>query len=290
MPELPEVETVRRGLAPAMEGRRIEALVLKRADLRFPFPEDFRARVEGRTVLSLGRRAKYLLAAIEGGETIIMHMGMSGSFRIEGFAAPGAFHHPRGKDAAHDHVTFDLGEGRVVYNDPRRFGFMAMQRTDRLGDNAFLARLGIEPLGPDFTPDALSRLAQSAWTPLKAFLLDQGRIAGLGNIYVCEALHGARLSPWAPARVLAGTAGKPVAATKALVKAIRDTLEAAIEAGGSTLRDHRQANGALGYFQRRFAVYDREGQACPRKGCGGMVLRKTQNGRSSFYCPSCQRV
>ena len=289
MPELPEVETVRRGLAPAMEGRRIEALSLNRADLRFPFPEDFRARVEGRTVLSLGRRAKYLLAALEGGETIIMHLGMSGSFRLEGFAAPGAFHHPRGKDAVHDHVTFDLGAGRVVYNDPRRFGFMAMQRTDRLGDNAFLAKLGIEPLGPDFTPDALARLARGAATPLKAFLLDQGRIAGLGNIYVCEALHGARLSPAASARALAGTAGKPVAATKALVKAIRATLEAAIEAGGSTLRDHRQANGALGYFQHRFAVYDREGQACPRKDCAGTIRRIVQGARSTFFCDTCQR-
>ena len=289
MPELPEVETVRRGLSPAMVGRRIVALILNRADLRFPFPEDFRARVEGRKVLSLGRRAKYLLAALDSGETIIMHLGMSGSFRIEGFAAPGAFHHPRSKDAAHDHVAFDLGEGRVVYNDPRRFGFMAMQRTDRLGDNAFLAKLGIEPLGPDFTPEALARLAQGAATPLKAFLLDQGRIAGLGNIYVCEALHHARLSPEAPARVLAGASGKPVGATKALVKAIRATLEDAIEAGGSTLRDHRQADGALGYFQHRFAVYDREGQPCRRARCGGTIRRIVRGARSTFFCETCQR-
>ncbi len=283
MPELPEVETVRRGLAPAMEGKRIVSLTLNRADLRFPFPEDFRARVEGRTVTALGRRAKYLLASLEGGETIIMHLGMSGSFRIEGHEAPGAFHRPRDKSVAHDHVMFDLGDGRVVYNDPRRFGFMAMARTDSLGESPHLAKLGIEPLGPDFTPEALALLAAGAAAPLKAFLLDQGRIAGLGNIYVCEALHRAKLSPEAPA----GALGK--AAAKALAKAIRAVLEEAIEAGGSTLRDHRQADGALGYFQHRFAVYGREGLPCLRKGCGGVVLRKVQNGRSSFFCGMCQR-
>ena len=291
MPELPEVETVRRGLAPAMEGRRIVSVTLNRGDLRFPFPDDFAARIRGRRVLELGRRAKYLLFSLEGGETLIAHLGMSGTFRIEGdeASAPGDFHFPRGETLAHDHVVFAMEQGRIVYNDPRRFGFMTLHRTDRLDENVYLAKLGLEPLGPSFTPEALAKTMHGVNTTLKAALLDQSRIAGLGNIYVSEALHRAKLSPMAPASILASKAGKPVAATKALTKAIRAVLEDALVAGGSTLRNHRTPNGELGYFQHRFAVYDREGQPCPRPGCKGVIARVTQNGRSTFYCATCQR-
>jgi len=288
MPELPEVETVRRGLAPTMVGRRIDAVEQRRANLRLPFPEDFAARLTAQRVLSLGRRAKYLLAALEGGETLIMHLGMSGSFRVEA-ETPGDFHFPRGKLAAHDHVVFTLGATRVVYNDPRRFGFMALHRTDRLGESPHLAKLGIEPLDQGFTPEALAHALQGAATPLKAALLDQSRIAGLGNIYVCEAMHRARLSPFAPAGELARVDGRPKAGAKRLASAIRAVLEEAVEAGGSTLRDHRQADGALGYFQHRFAVYDREGQPCPRPGCAGTIRRTVQGARSTFFCALCQR-
>ena len=290
MPELPEVETVRRGLSPAMVGKRIDALEQRRADLRLPFPEDFAARLTGRRVLSLGRRAKYLLAALEGGETLIMHLGMSGSFRIEADAAetPGAFHVPRGKIAAHDHVVFTLGATRVVYNDPRRFGFMALHRTDRLDESPHLASLGIEPLGEAFTPEALARAVEGAATPLKAALLDQTRVAGLGNIYVCEAMHRARLSPFGAAGALVRADRRPTAGAKRLTAAIRAVLDEAVDAGGSTLRDHRQADGALGYFQHRFAVYDREGQPCPRPGCAGTILRRVQGARATFFCAACQ--
>jgi len=291
MPELPEVETVRRGLAPTMVGERIESVEQRRANLRLPFPEDFAARLTGRRVLSLGRRAKYLLAGLEGGETLIMHLGMSGSFRIEAgeAAAPGAFHHPRGKLAAHDHVVFVFSHARIVYNDPRRFGFMALHRTDSLAESAHLAKLGLEPLGDAFTAEALADALKGAATPLKAALLDQSRIAGLGNIYVCEALHRARLSPVTPAGDLVRANGAPTASAKLLTASIRSVLEEAVEAGGSTLRDHRQADGALGYFQHRFAVYDREGHACPRKGCGGTIGRIVQGARSTFFCGDCQK-
>ena len=291
MPELPEVETVRRGLGPAMVGRRIDALEQRRADLRLPFPEDFAARLTGKRVLSLGRRAKYLLAGLEGGETLIMHLGMSGSFRIEAgeVRTPGDFHFPRGKIAAHDHVVFTLGATRVVYNDPRRFGFMALHRTDRLNESPHLATLGVEPLSDAFTPEALAAALQGAATPLKAALLDQTRVAGLGNIYVCEALHRARLSPFGAAGALVRANGGPSAGAKRLVAAIRAVLDEAVEAGGSTLRDHRQADGALGYFQHRFAVYDREGRPCPRPGCAGTIRRRVQGARSTFYCAVCQR-
>jgi formamidopyrimidine-DNA glycosylase len=185
-------------------------------------------------------------------------------------------------------VTFDFGRKRIIYNDPRRFGFMALEPTARVDQSPFLARLGLEPLGADFTPAALATVCAGSATSLKAALLDQTRIAGLGNIYVCEALHRARLSPLAPAGKLADGKGRPTAAARALAASIRAVLDEAIEAGGSTLRDHRQADGSLGYFQHRFAVYDREGEPCPRPRCSGAIRRIVQNGRSTFYCPVCQ--
>jgi formamidopyrimidine-DNA glycosylase len=290
MPELPEVETVRRGLAPALVGARIERVEQRRAGLRSPFPDHFAERIEGTTVEALTRRAKYLLARLDSGETLIMHLGMSGSFRIETSetVAPGAFHHERSKDPAHDHVVFSTAAGaRIVYNDPRRFGLMDLQPTTAV-ETTYFASLGAEPLAPDFDAAALARLLDGVRAPLKAALLDQSRVAGLGNIYVCEALFRARLSPMRPAASIVGAKAKPTRAAKALAGAIVSVLEEAIAAGGSTLRDHRQADGELGYFQLSFAVYGKEGAACPRPGCGGEIMRAVHSGRSTFFCPKCQ--
>ncbi len=289
MPELPEVETVRRGLTPAMVGARIEAVELRRGDIRFPFPPRFGERLTGRRIESLARRAKYLLIKLDCGETLIAHLGMSGSFRIEDIS-PGAFHHSRSKDPKHDHVVLHLDNGKIVtYNDPRRFGFMDLSRDDELDIHPRLAGLGDEPLAPEFDGARLSTLFSGARAPLKSALLDQKRIAGLGNIYVCEALFRARLSPFRPAGDLANARGGPTRAAGALAKAIRAVLEEAIEAGGSTLRDHRRADGELGYFQHSFLVYDREGAACPKPSCGGTIARDAQSGRSTFFCPVCQK-
>jgi len=284
MPELPEVETVRRGLAPTLVGARLTHVELRRADLRFAFPEHFVERLVGRRVSALERRAKYLLAELDSGETLVMHLGMSGSFRLEGETAPGAFHFERSKAPAHDHVIFTCESGaRIVYNDPRRFGYMTLLATDALTQHPLFRDLGIEPLGGEFDAAHLAELLAGARTPLKSALLDQRRIAGLGNIYVCEALHRARLSPLREA----GSLTK--AQLRALASAVRGVLDAAIEAGGSTLRDHRQTDGALGYFQHSFEVYDREGAACGHARCKGAIARIVQNGRSTFYCPACQR-
>jgi formamidopyrimidine-DNA glycosylase len=283
MPELPEVETVRRGLAPTFEGARISSVEARRPDLRFPFPDKFVERLKGRRVEALRRRAKYLLAELDSGETLVMHLGMSGSFRVEGEDAPGAFHFERSKAPAHDHVVFDFeGGARVVYNDPRRFGYMTLAATDALDEHPLFRDLGIEPLGDAFDAARLSALLAGAKTPLKSALLDQRRIAGLGNIYVCESLHRARLSPLREAGSL------PPAKARLLANSVREVLEAAIEAGGSTLRDHRQTDGALGYFQHSFAVYDREGAACGHPRCAGAITRIVQNGRSTFWCEGCQ--
>jgi formamidopyrimidine-DNA glycosylase len=292
MPEMPEVETVRRGLASVLAGARIEDVEQRRADLRFPFPERFVERLSGRRVESLSRRAKYLLAALDSGETLIMHLGMSGSFRIEhdGEETPGAFHFERSKSAAHDHVAIHLSNGaRVVYNDPRRFGFMLLAPSRDLGAHRLFSRLGVEPLGAEFDASALARLFVGRTTPLKAALLDQSLVAGLGNIYVCEALHRAGLSPLREAAAVAGKGGTPNAKAKRLAAAIKAVLEEAVAAGGSTLRDHRQTDGALGYFQHSFVVYAKEGAACRRARCGGTIARIVQAGRSTFYCPSCPR-
>ena len=292
MPELPEVETVRRGLEPAMLGARIDKVELRRADIRFPFPPSFAKRLTGQRIVNLKRRAKYLLFQLDGGETLIAHLGMSGSFRMEKTAAstPGKFHHARSKDPKHDHVVLVLDNGwTVTYNDPRRFGFMDLAPTETLERHPRMRGLGAEPLAPEFDAHHLAKLFAGSRAPLKSALLDQKRIAGLGNIYVCEALFRARLAPTRPASILANARGAPTKAATAVSDAIRAVLEEAVEAGGSTLRDHRQANGELGYFQHVFKVYDREGSPCLREGCRGVIKRITQAGRSTFYCSKCQR-
>ncbi|MBT9372154.1 bifunctional DNA-formamidopyrimidine glycosylase/DNA-(apurinic or apyrimidinic site) lyase [Rhizobium sp. CSW-27] len=296
MPELPEVETVRRGLAPSMENARIARLETRRADLRFPFPDDFAARVSGRRIVGLGRRAKYLLIDLDDGMSVISHLGMSGSFRIlqaDEAQMPGDFHHPRSKDDRHDHVLFHLerdGERlSVVYNDPRRFGFMHLWMRAELDLYPAFAGLGPEPTGNSLDADYLARRFRDRVQPLKTMLLDQTVIAGLGNIYVCEALWRAGLSPLRKAGTLVTATGGPTAELVALTGAIRAVIADAILAGGSSLRDHIQTDGSLGYFQHTFAVYDREGAACTRPGCGGVVSRVTQAGRSTFHCASCQK-
>ena len=292
MPELPEVETVRRGLERVMLGARIDKVELRRADIRTPFPPSFATRLRGRRIIGLDRRAKYLLFRLDSDETLIAHLGMSGSFRIEkeSTSTPGEFHRERSKDPKHDHVVFHLDSGtRITYNDPRRFGFMDLARTETLKSHGRLAQLGDEPLAPEFGAARLAKLFAGSRAPLKSALLDQRRIAGLGNIYVCEALFRARLLPTRPAGVLANARGAPTRAATALASAIRDILEEAIEAGGSTLRDHRQTNGELGYFQHAFRVYGREGLPCVRPRCRGTVVRITGAGRSTFYCPVCQK-
>jgi formamidopyrimidine-DNA glycosylase len=292
MPEMPEVETVRLGLAPILVGATIEGVDQRRADLRFPFPARFAERLTGRRVETLSRRAKYILAALDSGETLIMHLGMSGSFRVEhdGEETPGAFHFPRSKVAAHDHVVFSLSNGaRVTYNDPRRFGFMLLARSEDLAAHRLFSRLGVEPLSAEFDAAVLARLFAGRKSPLKSALLDQSLIAGLGNIYVCEALHRARLSPLRAAGALARPKGGPTAEARRLAPAIRAVLEEAVAAGGSTLRDHRQTDGALGYFQHSFLVYGKDGAACRRPSCPGTILRIAQSSRSTFYCPACQR-
>jgi len=292
MPELPEVETVRRGLAPVMLGARIDKVDLHRADIRFPFPSSFAARLTGQRIVDLKRRAKYLLFELDGGETLIAHLGMSGSFRMEKTVAstPGKFHHERSKDPKHDHVVLVLDNGWVItYNDPRRFGFMDLGPTETLEQHPRVRGLGAEPLAPEFDAARLAQLLASSRAPLKSALLDQKRIAGLGNIYVCEALFRARLAPTRSASIFADARGAPTKAAKAVSDAIRAVLEEAVEAGGSTLRDHRQANGELGYFQHVFKVYDREGLPCLRPRCRGIIKRIAQGGRSTFYCPVCQR-
>jgi formamidopyrimidine-DNA glycosylase len=301
MPELPEVETVRRGLQPAMEGAKIVHAEARRKDLRFPFQKDFVARLEGQTVTGLGRRAKYLMADLASGDVLLMHLGMSGSFRVvagDGKAAPGKFHHPRSEDRAHDHVVFHMSSGAtVIFNDPRRFGYMKIFARARIDDEPLLQGLGPEPLGNEFDAAMLARACANRKTSLKAALLDQRVVAGLGNIYVCEALFRAHLSPRRLAATLATKAGQrkgvaggePTDHAKRLVSAIHAVLNQAIKAGGSSLRDHRQTTGELGYFQHSFQVYDREGKKCESPGCGGIVRRFTQNGRSTFWCPKCQR-
>ena len=293
MPELPEVETVRRGLEPVLSGRRIVRLEARRPDLRFPFPDRFAGRLEGRRVTELTRRAKYLLAAIEGGETLIMHLGMTGRFTIEdamGPAALGQYVYGAGADPRHDHVVLHLSGGaRITYNDARRFGFMVLVPRGELDAHPLMKGLGPEPLSDAFTADVLAQRARGKKVNLKALLMDQRVVAGLGNIYVCEALYRAGLSPERAASTLATKSGAPLERTHALVGAIKAVLDDAIRAGGSTLRDYRHADGSSGAFQESFAVYDREDAPCSRPGCTGMVRRATHSNRSTFYCAKCQR-
>jgi formamidopyrimidine-DNA glycosylase len=292
MPELPEVETVRRGLQPVMEGAKILHAEARRKDLRFPFQKDFVARLTGQTVTGLGRRAKYLMADLGSGDVLLMHLGMSGSFRVEkkgDGSTPGEFHHPRSKDTAHDHVLFRMSSGAdIVFNDPRRFGYMKVIARNALDAEPLLKGLGPEPLGNEFDAAMLARACTGKSTTLKAALLDQRVVAGLGNIYVCEALYRAHLSPKRQASTLANKKGEPTDHAKRLVEAIHDVLNQAIKAGGSSLRDHRQTTGELGYFQHSFQVYDREGEPCGKDG-RGVIRRFTQNGRSTFWCPKCQK-
>src|ERR1044072_4338935 len=301
MPELPEVETVRRGLQPVMEGAKILVAEARRPDLRFPFQPDFVARLQGPVVTGLGRRTKYLMADLASGDVLLMHLGMSGSFRVikpDNQAAPGEFHYPRGKDSAHDHVLFRMPSGPdIVFNDPRRFGYMKVIARSALDEEPLLRGLGPEPLGNECDAAMLARSGEGKTTSLKAALLGQSVVAGLGNIYVCEALHRSHLSPRRIAATLSTKAGQrkgvaggePTDHAKRLVGAIHTVLNDAIKAGGSSLRDHRQTSGELGYFQHSFKVYDREGEKCTTPGCGGTIKRFTQNGRSTFWCPKCQK-
>ena len=280
MPELPEVETVRRGLEPVLVGRTILRADVRRPDLRWPFPPRLAERLQGARITGLGRRSKYLLAELHHGETMLVHLGMSGRMLVSGTSV-GAFHHPHPAPEKHDHLVLDLdGGARVVFNDARRFGSVDLWPTDALATHRLLAGLGPEPLGNGFDGTYLAgRLAGRA-TPVKAALLDQRTVAGLGNIYVCEALWRAGVSPLRLARDVSASEAER------LVAAIRSVLADALEAGGSSLRDYRRADGELGYFQHAFAVYGREAAACGR--CGGIVLRVVQGGRSSFLCPTCQ--
>jgi len=294
MPELPEVETVRRGLQPAMEGSKILKAEARRKDLRFPFQKDFIARLEGQVVTGLGRRAKYLMADLASGDVLLMHLGMSGSFRVlddKSGATPGQFHHPRSDDRAHDHVVFHMSSGAaVVFNDPRRFGYMKIIARNALEDEPLLSGLGPEPLGNEFDAAMLAQACANKKTSLKAALLDQRVVAGLGNIYVCEVLFRAHLSPRRLAATLAAKkTAEPTDHARRVVSAIHTVLNQAIKAGGSSISDHRLTSGELGYFQHSFKVYDREGEPCQTAGCSGVVRRFVQNGRSTFWCPKCQK-
>lgn len=283
MPELPEVETVRRGLLPVLEGQLISRAEVNRPDLRWPLPERMAERLTGRTVTALRRRSKYILADLDSGETLIIHLGMSGRMLISG-AEIGGFYYEHPAPAKHDHVVLHTeAGGRVTFNDARRFGAMDLVETIAADTHKMLAGLGPEPLGNSFNEDYLIQRLAGRNTPIKLALLDQRIVAGLGNIYVCEVLHRAGISP---ARKAGRIAANRVAT---LVPLIRDVLTEAIDAGGSSLRDYRQADGELGYFQHTFRVYDREGAPCVTENCAGQVKRIVQSGRSSFYCPSCQR-
>ena len=293
MPELPEVETVRRGLEPAMDGARFIKVEVHRGDLRWPLPKDFAKRLEGTAVTGLGRRAKYLLADLSSGEVLMMHLGMSGSFHVfdeKKRSTPGRYYHERSKHTAHDHVVFHMSSGATVtFNDPRRFGSMKLVARTKLDDEPLLKGLGPEPLGNEFDAAMLADACKGKKTTLKAALSDQRVVAGLGNIYVCEALYRARLSPKRIAATIGDKNGRPNERAERLVEGIKAILTAAIKDGGSSLRDHRLTDGDLGMFQHRFRVYDREGKPCPTPGCGGTVKRIVQNGRSTFYCPTCQK-
>jgi formamidopyrimidine-DNA glycosylase len=293
MPELPEVETVRRGLQPVMEGARFVRVEQRRPDLRFPFPKNFNKRLEGASVEGLSRRAKYLLADLSSGEVLLMHLGMSGSFRVVHGSdehGPGKFHRVRSKINAHDHVVFHMSNGAIVtFNDPRRFGYMKLIARDALTRDPMIELLGPEPLGNAFDGAMLAEACHAKKTSLKAALSDQRVVAGLGNIYVCEALHRAHLSPKRIASTIADRKGGPNTRAHALAESVRAVLNDAIRAGGSSLRDHRRTDGELGDFQHSFRVYDREGEKCPTRGCKGTIRRIVQGTRSTFFCPMCQK-
>ena len=286
MPELPEVETVRRGLEPVLVGARLSRVRQNRPDLRFPFPERFVERLDGATVERIDRRAKYLLAALDTGETWVTHLGMTGRFTLDG-AQVGEFEEAASIAGKHEHMSFCAVRGdtttRVGFADARRFGFMGLIPTEAVDDHAWFRALGPEPLGNSFSSAHLAQAFVDKKQNIKVSLLDQRIVAGLGNIYVCEALYRSRISPL----IAAGKVSKPRLET--LARVVRDVLNDAIAAGGSTLRDFANAEGGQGYFQHRFDVYGREGQPCTGEACTGVVKRLVQAGRSTFYCPSCQR-
>lgn len=291
MPELPEVETVRRGLAPFLTGARIEKVTLNRANLRFAFPEGFADRLQGQTIEHVGRRAKYLLFGLSSAGIWLSHLGMTGAYRFEDrlIAEPSRYREVRAE--GHDHVEILLDhpqEGRLglIYSDPRRFGFMDI--IAREADSPFLRDLGPEPLSNAFNGAGLAQRFAGRKAPIKAALLDQTVVAGLGNIYVSEALHRAHIRPDVAAGTLVDANGTGNKRLELLVRAVRAVLEEAIEAGGSTLKDFRNAEGDSGYFQHRFRVYDKDGEPCPTPGCTGTIQRIVQSGRSSFFCPVCQ--
>ena len=293
MPELPEVETVRRGLEPWLVDARIETVTLNRKDLRFPFPEGLKAALEGQTITTVGRRAKYLLIALSNGKTLLSHLGMTGSWRFaeHGIDKPPRYYEP-GTEPKHDHMVWEIshpehGRSHLIYADPRRFGFIDLY--DDIATSPYLKDLGPEPLGNDFNAAEMAEKFEGKKSPIKAALLDQRVVAGLGNIYVAEALHRSHILPTVLASSLVTPGGRPKAALDDLANAVRQVLVEAIEVGGSTLRDFRNAQGGSGYFQHRFAVYDREGEPCPTPLCTGMIERIVQSGRSTFFCPICQK-
>jgi len=279
MPELPEVETVRHGLVPRMVGHRIQRLTQRRKDLRVKLPPRFAARVEGRTVLGIDRRAKYLLFRLDDGQTLVVHLGMSGRMTLHD--AKSAAEHPFGR---HDHVVFDMDDGwQVRFNDARRFGLMLLLPTESVERHKAFKGLGPEPLDATFDGGALAARLKGRRTPIKAALLDQKTLVGVGNIYACEALYMSGISPRRSAHTVQGDRAARLA------EAIKRVLLRSIGDGGSTLRDHVQPGGELGYFQTRFKVYDRAGAPCPTRDCGHIVKRLVQGGRSTFYCAYCQR-
>jgi formamidopyrimidine-DNA glycosylase len=294
MPELPEVETVRLGLAPVLVGNSFASVEQRRGDLRSPLPKHFAERLRGRTVDALDRRAKYLLARLDDGEVLVMHLGMTGRFSIDQANGTsfelGEFEDEQKPVPKHEHIVFHLADGTAVrYSDTRRFGLMDLIPGATLPSHALFKGLGIEPLGPGFTAEWLASRLKGKATPIKSALIDQRLIAGIGNIYACEALFRAGISPMRLAGSLATKTGKPTKTIEALVKAVKAVLGDAIKAGGSSLRDYVRADGRLGSFQHSFKVYGREGKPCRKKGCRGTVRRIVQSGRSTFYCPNCQR-
>jgi formamidopyrimidine-DNA glycosylase len=281
MPELPEVETVRRGLLPAMEGKRFLRVETRRKDLRFPFPEKFNQRLEGARLNHMGRRAKYLVGELSTGEALIMHLGMTGRFTVAG-KRPGKFHHTHGEEEKHDHVVFDMQGGtRITFNDARRFGFMELWKTDELGEYPGFKGLGPEPISNEFSGAYLEEAFEGKKAPVKAALLDQRVVAGLGNIYVSEALFRSGINP----KKLAGSIRRDK--LEKLAVEVRKVIEEAIAAGGSTISDFGTPDGELGYFQHRFRVYDKEGKPCPS--CAKPIKRLVQSGRSTFFCSTCQK-
>ena len=283
MPELPEVETVRRGISPVLEGQTIDSVQVNRPDLRWPFPERMVERLKGRRVTQVRRRSKYILVDLDSGETLLIHLGMSGRISVSNDPL-GLFAHNHPAAEKHDHVVIDMHSGaRIIYNDPRRFGAMDLLDTATAAEHPLLRDIGPEPLGNGFNPEAFYTAIRTRNSPLKTALLDQKLVAGLGNIYVCEALFRAGIDPQRKAKNLSK------ARVEKLVPIFRDVLSEAIEAGGSTLKDYRKADGELGYFQHSFDVYGREGEACKTSGCDQLIRRIVQSGRSTFFCRQCQR-